>query len=53
MRVLVRMSSESYAAGGRAVDVAVTRLRRKIESTPGAPRYLLTVRGRGYRLLTD
>lgn len=40
-------------AGGRAVDVAVTRLRRKIESTPGAPRYLLTVRGRGYRLLTD
>ncbi len=38
---------------GRAVDVQVTRLRRKIEEDPKAPRYLQTVRGIGYRLAPD
>jgi two-component system phosphate regulon response regulator OmpR len=38
-------------AGERAIDVQVTRLRRKIEPDPGFPRYLRTVRGRGYRLV--
>jgi two-component system phosphate regulon response regulator OmpR len=38
---------------GRAVDVQVTRLRRKIESDPKQPRYLQTVRGIGYRLAPD
>jgi two-component system phosphate regulon response regulator OmpR len=37
----------------RSVDVEIARLRRKIESDPGAPRHLQTVRGQGYRLLTD
>ncbi|WP_159716028.1 response regulator [Geminicoccus flavidas] len=36
----------------RAVDVAVTRLRRKIELDPKAPRHLVTVRGEGYMLKT-
>jgi two-component system phosphate regulon response regulator OmpR len=36
--------------GERAVDVQVTRLRRKIESDPREPRFLHTVRGRGYVL---
>ena len=39
--------------GGRAVDVQVTRLRRKIEDDPRMPRYLQTVRGKGYLLRTD
>lgn len=34
----------------RAIDVAVTRLRRKIEADPREPRFLHTVRGRGYVL---
>ena len=38
---------------GRAIDVQVTRLRRKIEADPKAPRYLQTVRGVGYRLAPD
>ena len=38
---------------GRAVDVLVTRLGRKIEADPKAPRYLQTVRGVGYRLAPD
>ncbi len=37
----------------RSVDVAVTRLRRKIETDPRMPRYLQTVRGIGYMLLPD
>ena len=37
---------ESYE---RAVDAHVKNLRKKIEPTPGHPRYLLTVHGVGYR----
>lgn len=37
----------------RAVDVQVTRLRRKIEKDPREPRYLKTVRGKGYVLWPD
>ena len=36
--------------GERAIDVQVTRLRRKIETDPREPRFLHTVRGRGYVL---
>ena len=39
--------------GDRAVDVQITRLRRKIESDPKEPRYLQTVRGEGYMLQPD
>ena len=38
------------AASERAIDVQVTRLRRKIETDPREPRFLHTVRGRGYVL---
>ncbi|MEM7727910.1 MAG: response regulator transcription factor [Pseudomonadota bacterium] len=37
----------------RAVDVQMTRLRRKLEDNPSEPRHLLTVRGKGYRLVAD
>ncbi len=37
-------------SGERAVDVQVVRLRRKIEADPKEPRFLHTVRGRGYIL---
>jgi len=36
--------------GERAIDVQVTRLRRKIEPDPREPRFLLTLRGKGYLL---
>lgn len=41
------------AGSDRAVDVQVTRLRRKIEINPRRPRYLQTIRGRGYILQPD
>ena len=37
----------------RTIDVHVTRLRRKIEPDPRFPRYLLTARGAGYRLVGE
>lgn len=35
----------------RTVDVQITRLRKKIEDDPKVPRYLQTVRGKGYILI--
>ncbi|MCB2136318.1 MAG: response regulator [Rhodobacteraceae bacterium] len=37
----------------RAVDVQITRLRRKFETDPKQPRYLQTVRGEGYMLAPE
>lgn len=41
---------ETDETGERAIDVMVTRLRRKLETDPREPRFLHTVRGRGYVL---
>ncbi|MDX6806464.1 response regulator [Terrihabitans rhizophilus] len=37
----------------RAIDVRVTRIRRKIEPEPGNPRIIRTVRGAGYMFCPD
>jgi DNA-binding response OmpR family regulator len=37
----------------RAIDNFIVRLRRYIEPEPGKPRYLLTVRGVGYRFVAN
>jgi two-component system phosphate regulon response regulator OmpR len=50
---LVAEGAGGDAAQERAVDVQITRLRRKIEDDPKAPRYLQTVRGEGYMLQPD
>lgn len=36
----------------RTVDIHIAKLRRKIEPAPAEPRYLVTVRSAGYRLLS-
>ena len=52
-----KLVEELSRSGGqtqeRAVDVQITRLRRKIEEDPKQPRYLQTVRGAGYMLAPD
>jgi len=50
---LAAEGSRMDAAQERAVDVQITRLRRKIEDDPKVPRYLQTVRGEGYMLQPD
>ncbi len=46
-----KLGRGSGTAQERAVDVQITRLRRKIEEDPKQPRYLQTVRGAGYMLV--
>lgn len=47
------LSENINAQSERAVDVQMTRLRRKIEINPSDPEYLVTVRGEGYRLISE
>lgn len=47
------MGRDQRQAQDRAIDVQITRLRRKIEANPKEPRYLQTVRGSGYMLASD
>jgi len=52
-RLVEQLGRDGGQAQERAVDVQITRLRRKIESDPKQPRYLQTVRGEGYMLAPD
>lgn len=40
-------------AAERTIDVQINRLRKKVEEDPKMPRYIQTVRGKGYVLWTD
>lgn len=51
--LVTRLGRGEDKAQERAVDVQITRLRRKIEEDPRQPRYLQTVRGTGYLLAPD
>lgn len=48
--LLDRVWGYGYFGDGQLVDVHVRRLRTKIEADPANPRYVVTVRGLGYRL---
>ncbi len=48
-----KLGRDTGQAQERAVDVQITRLRRKIEEDPKRPRYLQTIRGSGYMLAPD
>ena len=51
--LVTQMGREEGNAKDRAIDVQITRLRKKIETNPKEPRYLQTVRGSGYLLACD
>jgi two-component system response regulator RegX3 len=50
-QIMQELWQSSYVGDQRACDMHVSNLRRKIESDPGQPRRLVTVRGVGYKLL--
>ncbi|MFG6529460.1 MULTISPECIES: response regulator [unclassified Sulfitobacter] len=52
-KLVEELGRDRGQAQERAVDVQITRLRRKIESDPKQPQYLQTVRGAGYMLAPD
>jgi DNA-binding response OmpR family regulator len=51
--LLERVWGYDYVGGTRTVDVHVGRLRAKLEADPAQPRYLLTVRGFGYKFASE
>lgn len=48
--LLERVWGHDYFGDGRLVDIHIRRLRTKIEHDPALPRYVVTVRGLGYKL---
>ncbi|MEU4715896.1 response regulator transcription factor [Micromonospora purpureochromogenes] len=50
--LLDRVWNHSHLGDSRLVDVAVQRLRAKVEDDPAEPRLVRTVRGVGYKLAT-
>lgn len=45
--------SEGIEIETRTVDIHIARIRQKIEVEPKRPKFLITVRGAGYRLICD
>jgi len=52
-RLLDRVWGYDYLGDSRLVDVAIGRLRAKVEADPADPRLILTVRGVGYKAARD
>jgi two-component system response regulator RegX3 len=48
-QLIDRVWGSDYVGDTKTLDVHVKRLRAKIEPDPAAPRYLVTVRGLGYK----
>lgn len=51
--ILSRLRGIGYNGLDRSVDIAVSRLRRKLEPDPAHPIGIKTVRGRGYLFVAD
>jgi len=49
-QLIDRVWGSDYVGDTKTLDVHVKRLRSKIEPDPADPRYLITVRGLGYKL---
>jgi DNA-binding winged helix-turn-helix (wHTH) protein/tetratricopeptide (TPR) repeat protein len=49
--LLERVWGYSSLMKTRAVDIAINRVRKKLETHPRRPRHILTVHGKGYRLV--
>ncbi|CAN5428550.1 response regulator transcription factor [soil metagenome] len=51
-QLIDRVWGSDYVGDTKTLDVHVKRLRAKVEPDPGRPRYLMTVRGLGYKFET-
>ncbi|WP_171523531.1 winged helix-turn-helix domain-containing protein, partial [Acinetobacter baumannii] len=52
-RLLDLAGARDPEAFDRAIDVRITRIRKKVEPDPEAPSFIKTVRGAGYMFLPD
>ena len=51
--LLMNVDSIKYESTLKSIDVIISRLRQKIESDPKNPRFILSVRGVGYKLFNE
>jgi DNA-binding response OmpR family regulator len=49
--ILAEVWQQAYGGGDRSIDVHLSWLRRKLGETAAEPRYLVSVRGVGVRLV--
>ena len=52
-QLVSKLGRDNGQAQERAIDVQITRLRKKIEADPKSPRYLQTIRSAGYMFTPD
>ena len=49
MQLIDRVWGADYVGDTKTLDVHIKRLRAKVETDPGSPRHIITVRGLGYK----
>ncbi|MFL6053307.1 MAG: winged helix-turn-helix domain-containing protein, partial [Actinoallomurus sp.] len=53
MQLIDRVWGADYVGDTKTLDVHIKRLRAKIEPAPSTPRFIITVRGLGYKFEPD
>ena len=48
--IMIQVKGTIHDPRDRSIDIHINNLRKKIESTPSKPKYIHTVRGKGYQL---
>jgi len=51
--ILSNVDAISYESSQKSIDVMIGRIRTKIEENPKQPKYIISVRGMGYKLINE
>jgi two-component system OmpR family response regulator len=51
--ILTNIDAINYDSSLKSIDVIIGRLRHKIEDNPKAPKYIVSIRGVGYKLINE
>ena len=51
--ILTNVASINYESSLKSIDVMIGRLRAKIEENPKQPKYIISIRGLGYKLINE
>ncbi|MCH9740915.1 MAG: response regulator transcription factor [Epsilonproteobacteria bacterium] len=51
--ILTNVESINYESSLKSIDVMIGRLRAKIEESPKQPKYIISIRGLGYKLINE
>jgi len=51
--ILLNVESIKYESSFKSIDVLISRIRGKIEKSPKKPKYILSIRGVGYKLINE